>query len=141
MKPILGKSDYFDFSELQLTEVPCKIDSGAYMSVIHCTDATVTDGELEFKFGKHSAFKFPEKTYKTPKYTVKEITSSNGESEKRYTISTAIKIFGKEYETIFTLTDRLSMNSPVLIGRLALASFLIDVTKKNQSFESKYRED
>lgn len=139
MKDTIGRSDYFDFPELKLIDVPSKIDSGAYMSVIHCTEFKVENDVLEFKFGKHKKFKFPDKTYQTKKFTVKEITSSNGESEKRYTISTAVRIMGEDIETIFTLTDRGDMHSPVLIGRLALENFLIDVTKTNVSFESKYK--
>lgn len=139
MKQIIGRSDYFDFPELQIKDVPCKIDTGAYMSAIHCTDMKVENDILEFKFGKHNKFSFPDKLYQTKKFTVKEITSSNGESEKRYTISTAIRVFNEDIETIFTLTDREAMHSPVLIGRLALEQFLVDVKKTNQSFQSKYK--
>ena len=139
MKAILGRNDYFDFPELKLKDVPCKIDSGAFMSVIHCTEMKVVGEELHFKLGKHPNFKFPDKVYHTKKFTVKEITSSNGESENRYTVSTSIRVFEEDVETIFTLTSRETMHSPVLIGRLALENYLIDVTKTNQSFEKKYK--
>lgn len=139
MKKIIGRTDYFDYPELQLKDVPCKIDTGAYMSALHCTDMKVENDTLEFRLGKHDNFKFPDKLYQTKKFTVKEITSSNGESEKRYTISTTLTVFNEDIETIFTLTDRSPMHSPVLIGRLALTNLLVDVKKTNQSFQSKYK--
>lgn len=139
MKDILGRKDFFDFPELKIKDVPCKIDSGAFMSVIHCTEMEVVDDYLQFKFGKHPNFHFPEKEYRTKKFSVNEITSSNGDTEKRYTVRTPIRILNQEEESEFTLTTREEMESPVLIGRLALENFLIDVTKTNVSFEGKYK--
>ena len=139
MKPILGRSDYFDFPELRLVDVPVKIDSGAYMSTLHCVDAIVVDDDcLRFRLSPHRAYEFSTRVYETKKFTIKEITSSNGDSEQRYVVSTSIRIFAEDVETTFTLADRSTMNTPVLIGRLALEHYLLDVTKTNQSFQHKY---
>jgi len=139
MKKIIGRTDFLDFTELQLIDVPCKIDTGAFMSALHCTYKKVKGDTLYFKIGNHHSYKFPDKVYKTKKYTIKEITSSNGESENRYTIKTTIRIFNEDVETILTLTDRETMTKPVLIGRLALKNYLVDVTQTNLSFQEKYK--
>ena len=139
MKKIIGRKDYLDFPELQLTNVPCKIDTGAIISALHCEHMEVKNDELYFKIKSHKSFKFPDKMYKTKKYTIKEITSSNGETENRYTIKTVIRIFNEDIETILTLTDRSTMTYPVLIGRLALKNYLVDVTQTNLSFQEKYK--
>jgi hypothetical protein len=138
MKQILGRVDYFDFSELNLKDVPVKIDTGAYLNSIHCTAKKLEGDILYFTIGEHKQFKFPNKEYRTTNYTVNEITSSNGEGEQRFTIKTPIIIFGKTIEAEFTLADRTAMAMPVLIGRTALSDFLIDINLKNTSFKDKY---
>lgn len=138
MKQILGRVDYFDFSELNIKDVPVKIDSGAYLNSIHCTEKKLEGDILYFTIGQHKQFKFPDKEYKTTNFTVNEITSSNGEAEQRFTIKTPVIIFGQTVEAEFTLTDRSEMVMPILIGRTALKDFLIDVTLKNASFKDKY---
>ena len=140
MKDIIGRSDYFDFSELGLKQIPCKIDTGAYTNAMHCSEFKVENDALFFKIADHPNFKLPsEKWYKSTKFTTREVKSSNGQSEKRYTIFTPVKILNKTIETEFTLTDRKEMESPVLIGRLCLTDFLIDVTLTNVSFNKAFK--
>lgn len=140
MKEIIGRSDYFDFPELNLLRVPCKIDTGAYTNAIHCSETKVEDGVLKFKIGDHPNFSLPkDKWYQTKKFTKSNVKSSNGATENRYTISTNIKILDKTMEVEFTLTDREEMETPVLIGRVCLNDFLIDVTLTNVSFKKNFR--
>lgn len=137
-KKIIGKTDILDLKELNILNIPAKIDSGAYKSVIHCDQFKEKDGYLFFKLKKHPNFEFKDKEYKTKLYKQDEITSSNGISEMRYMITTSIVIFDKVYETEFSLTDRSDMEYPILLGRMILKDFLIDVTVKNLSFKEKY---
>ena len=140
MKEIIGRSDYFDFPELGLKDIPCKIDTGAYTNAMHCSEYKLENDVLFFKLADHPNFKLPsEKWYKSTKFTTREVRSSNGESEKRYTIFTPVIILNKTINTEFTLTDRKEMESPILIGRICLESYLIDITLKNVSFNKKFK--
>lgn len=140
MKEIIGRSDYFDFPELGLLRVPCKIDSGAYTNVMHCSDSKVEEGVLKFKIADHPNYNLPtDKWYQSTKFTTSNVRSSNGEAENRYTVYTNVKILDKTIETEFTLTDRKAMETPVLIGRIALTNFLIDVTITNVNFKKTFK--
>lgn len=139
MKDIIGRSDYFDFPELGLLRVPAKIDTGAYTNVMHASETKIQDDALYFKIADHPNFKLPvDKWYKSTKFTTREVRSSNGESEKRFTVFTNVKILDKILETEFTLTDRKEMEVPVLIGRICLEDFLVDVTLTNVSFKKNF---
>ena len=64
--------------------------------------------------------------------------SSNGIVEKRYVISTNVFIFNKVFDTEFTLSNRIKMNYPILLGREFLQKgFLVDVRESNISFSQK----
>ena len=49
------------------------------------------------------------------------VRSSNGETELRYVIRTALSIAGQTWSVDITLTNRERMDLPMLIGREALA--------------------
>lgn len=69
-----------------------------------------------------------------PVHSVKKVKSSNGKTEERIFVKTAVELFGKSYETELSLTDRKEMKFPMLIGRKFLAKrFLVDVSLKYQS--------
>jgi hypothetical protein len=70
-------------------------------------------------------------------FTEREIKNSFGVAEKRYVISTSVKIFDEEIVTEFSLSDRDALRFPILLGRKILRDrYLIDVTKKNLSYRS-----
>lgn len=141
MKPILGRSDFFDFPELQLKDVPVKIDTGAYTNAMHCPETKIEDGALFFKLTKHPNFNLNDRWYKSTKFDTRSVRSSNGETETRYTVFTPVVILGKTIETEFTLTDRKEMEVPILIGRICLSGFLIDTTITNVNFKKKFKSE
>jgi hypothetical protein len=68
----------------------------------------------------------------------RNVRNSFGEVEKRFVITTPLKIFNEEIIAEFSLSNRGSLKFPVLIGRKILRNrFIIDVAKKNQSFRAK----
>jgi hypothetical protein len=70
-------------------------------------------------------------------FTEREIKHSFRVAEKRYDISTSVKIFDEEIITDFSLSDRDALRFPILLGRKILRDrYLIDVTKKNLSYRS-----
>ncbi|MCS6991594.1 MAG: RimK/LysX family protein [Chitinophagales bacterium] len=135
----IGRIDRVDFPELNLYDVPAKIDSGAYTSVIHGEDI-----EAFYHEGQHLvSFRLPGLKQKitVPVHASKQVRSSFGHTDYRYTIKTTVVLFGKEYITELALTDRSAMKYPVLLGRQLLRNrFIIDVTRINLSYRQKLRQ-
>lgn len=140
MKQLLtiGRTDKVDLPEMGIENVNAKIDTGAYTSAIHCKKIKTSDGVLSFYIDLEQDDQNFSKKYQTRNFSRKKIRSSNGESQTRYVIKTKITLFGKNYVTEFSLSDRSKMKNPILIGRKLLnKKFLVDVSKKNLSFEQK----
>lgn len=133
-KTIIGHIDIVDFPELNLIDVPCKIDTGALSSSLHCKEII----KLEKEGKEYLKIKFNNDYYITEEYKEIKIKSSNGISENRFEIKTKIKLFNKIYKVKINLTDRNSMRFPGLIGRRLLRKyFIVDCEKKNLSFNLK----
>lgn len=141
-KLIIGRKDKADFPELELLNIEVKIDTGAYTSSIHCHDIEEYENNgikyVKFDLLDPSHPEYNNKEFKTKNYYIKSIKSSSGESEQRFIIKTIIKLFNQDFETEFSLTDRSSMKTPVLLGRKLLKDlFIVDVSKTNLSFAKK----
>jgi hypothetical protein len=135
---ILGRSDRVDLPGLGLTDIHAKIDTGAYTSSLHCSRAGVVGDHLEFVLldAEHPEFTGMKFTFE--KYTQREIKNSFGEAELRYVIRTTVTIHGETYKTEFSLSDRDNLRFPILLGRKIIRKrFLIDVSKKDLSFDAK----
>jgi hypothetical protein len=66
-----------------------------------------------------------------------QVKSSNGLSENRYLVTLPVHIFGTDFSTEFTLTNRTEMKYPVLLGRTFLRhGFIVDVRRTNQSLKA-----
>jgi hypothetical protein len=135
---VLGRCDRIDLPELDLRDIHAKIDTGAYTGSLHCRNVKVVDGQLEFILLDEEHPEFTGMKFIFKKFTQREIKNSFGIAEQRYIIKTTIKIFNKVIRTEFSLSDRESLRYPVLLGRKILRKrFLIDVTKKNLSYQKK----
>ena len=78
------------------------------------------------------------KEFRTDNFKKKKVKSSFGHTEYRYVIKSKIVLFGKEFETDFTLADRLRMRYPILLGRKLLRRrFIVDVSRKDLSYRQK----
>ncbi|MBT7994489.1 MAG: peptidase, partial [Bacteroidetes bacterium] len=131
MKLTIGRKDKADFPELKLTNISCKIDTGAYTSTIHSHDIKeiIIDGEkyIEFQLLDPSHPKYREEKLKTKNFTKKNIKNSFGITEERFVIKTIIKIFENEYPIELSLSERSDMKNPILIGRTLLNNrFIVD---------------
>lgn len=145
-KRLIGKTDKADIPEWGLENIPVKIDSGAYRSTIDCSQVKVVkrnkERVLQFVLlhnerPLHSGDVFESRNFRTSK-----VKSSNGEVEKRFVIRTQIILFGKPFETEFTLSKRDDMKFPILIGRKLLnGNFIIDTSKSNLSWRWKKRKN
>lgn len=134
-KKIIGRKELATFPSLKIKDLAVKIDSGAYSSSIDCSsiNEVFVNGEklLEVVFLHPNNDLFTGESYFFRKFTKKKVTSSNGNTQKRYLVDLDIELFGTIYHTPFTLTDRSGLKSSVLIGRKLLnKNFLIDTSKK-----------
>ena len=69
-----------------------------------------------------------------PVHEIRHVKSSNGAVQERIFIKTTLRLFGREYETELSLTDRKNMKYPMLIGRKFLEGrFVVDVALIYQS--------
>lgn len=137
-KKIIGRLEIVDLPSWDIENIEAKIDTGAYSSSLHCHNI------YEFKKGDESWVKFnlldPEhpsyndRLFSMPILDIREVKSSNGQTELRVFIKTKISFFDEEYPIELSLTNRSEMKYPLLIGRKFLRKkFLVDVSKKHLS--------
>lgn len=139
-KLLLGRTDIVDFPKLDLQGIDIKVDTGAYTSSFHSHSIEVVDNVLKCQFLDPKHEKYHEKFFLFKNFTQKNVKSSNGIVETRFTIKTEILIFNKIEEIELTLTERGSMKYPVLLGRKFLSKkFIVDTAKKNLSFKKKLK--
>ncbi|WP_022849617.1 ATP-dependent zinc protease family protein [Limisalsivibrio acetivorans] len=140
--PVIGRTDKIDLPELGFINLPVKVDTGADSCSLHCEMIEYFVEEdteyVRFLPLDDSFPQFKDKPIVMECHTEKSIRSSNGELQNRYFIQTTVKIFGKLYETEFSLTNRSKMRYPALLGRNLLnGNFLVDVSVKNLSYKLK----
>lgn len=133
-KTIIGRREFVDFPELNLSRIVAKIDTGAYTSSIHCHDIRIvagTDGKsVRFSLldPDHPYYEKQEKVL--PLVKQKIVRSSSGDEENRAIVRTTVRIGGHTFLTDLSLTDRSGMEYPVLLGRKAIRKrFVVDVSK------------
>lgn len=141
-KRIIGYTDRLDLPEFGLTDVPCKIDTGAYTSSLHCSAVRLAEVNgrplLYFRlydprFGLTSC-----KEYCFAEFSERRVRSSNGIMVSRYSIITSVLIFQQKFKVEFTLSFREKMRFPILLGRRFLRKrFLVDVHQKDLSYHQK----
>lgn len=134
---IIGRKDVVSFPVFGLESVPVKIDSGAYSSSIHCSSVRLIHGDIDVLEVVFLDAETPGYTGKKELFTdfsKKTVKSSNGVVQERFFIKGSIELFGINYETVFSLTERSGLKNPVLLGRRLLNKrFLIDTSKVNLS--------
>jgi hypothetical protein len=138
-KLVIGTIDRIDLPFFELYELPCKIDTGADTSAIHCHYVKLIerDGVEEVCFRLldplHQAYNGKE--FRTSEFKEKKVRSSSGFATYRYTIKTKVKLFRKTYPIYFTLADREQMRYPILLGRRFLKNrFTVDVAQRDLSY-------
>jgi len=131
VKGIIGRLEKIDFPELEIDQVQAKIDTGAYTAALHCSYIKQINSILHFVIQHQAGETQLEKEFTTVDFKKRKIVSSNGKSQMRYVIRTAVHFGGRKFKAEFSLTDRSRLKNPVLIGRKILkGKFLVDVSKK-----------
>ncbi|MGV3612377.1 MAG: ATP-dependent zinc protease [Fluviicola sp.] len=139
-KKIIGRKDLVSFPQFELEHVPVKIDSGAYSSSMHCQSIEVVEfgdkEQLRVVFLDASISGFTGKEVVFDEFKTKIVKSSNGIAQERYFVKGNVQLFGKTYETVFSLTERTGLRNPILLGRRLLNKrFLIDTSRTNCSYK------
>jgi hypothetical protein len=138
MMKVMGRYDRVDLPDLGLFNIHAKVDTGAYTCCLHCRKAEVVDGKLEFILLDEEHPEFTGMRFVFNQFERKDIKNSFGEIERRFVITTTIRIFNEDIIAEFSLSNRGSLKFPILIGRKILRDrFLIDVKKKNLSYKEK----
>lgn len=132
----IGRIEKVSLVDLGFMDLESKIDSGAYTSALHAQKIrkVTVDGKdfVIFRLLDKSHHSYEENDIKLPLYKTKLVKSSNGYTQKRYSIRTRMKLGKKIYRIEFTLSDRKDMKYPILLGtKFIRKKFLIDVSKKN----------
>ncbi len=136
MKLTIGRSDIADFPGLNLYGIEIKVDTGAYTSSFHCHNIELENDVLRCQFLDPEHEKYHEIFFYFKDFSEKLIKSSNGVSEKRFLVKTEILIFNETYPIELSLTERGSMQYPVLLGRKFLSKkFIVDTAMKNISYK------
>jgi glutathione synthase/RimK-type ligase-like ATP-grasp enzyme len=128
---IIGSRTVVDFPAVGLSQIPAKVDTGAYSSSVWASEIKETDGELSFRLLDRESPLFNGRFIKTKDFEVRLIKNSFGHTEFRYRVPLSIRIHGIRLRVQFTLANRRNNRYPILIGRKSLQGrFLVDVTKK-----------
>ncbi|MBT9393398.1 RimK/LysX family protein [Hymenobacter sp. NST-14] len=140
-KRVVGRRELVDFPEFQLWGVEAKVDTGAFTGALHCSnirEVPVAGGQtaLHVQLLDPSHPNFDGSPMRFERFTVRDIRSSNGEVQQRYVIEAVIRLFGQDFRTEFSLSDRSDMKYPVLVGRVLLrqARLVVDVARRNVSY-------
>lgn len=136
LKRTIGRFELIDLPDLNLKDIPAKIDTGAYTSSIHCDKIQIVIKEgnkfLKAHFYSLSGKKKKKHILYFLEFEKKRIKNSFGKSEWRYVVKKKVKIFDELIETDFSLSNRTNLKFPVLLGRKFLkGKFVVDVAKSN----------
>jgi ribosomal protein S6--L-glutamate ligase len=131
----LGWEEWVGLPDLGLPALKAKIDTGAKTSALHATEiepfGPATNPQV--RFNVHPIPDRPDVVITcSAKITDRrEVTSSNGTSEKRFVIENNVFIGSRSWPIELTLTDRGQMQYRMLLGRQALEDVVIS---PNESF-------
>ncbi len=118
----LGWQEWVSLPGLGLPAMKAKIDTGARTSALHAFDLEPAgNGRITFKV--HPIPRRGDVVVQCEARLIdsRDVTSSNGESERRVVIETEIEIAGRRWPIEVTLTNRALMRTRMLLGRQALA--------------------
>jgi len=121
---ILGWEEWIALPELGLPAIKVKVDTGARTSALHAVFVEPFGSRRapKVRFGVHPIRGKADVEIVCEARVVdqREVRSSNGERERRYVISTPLRIADREWPIEVTLTNRDTMVYRMLLGRQAI---------------------
>ncbi len=131
---IIGRAERVALPDLEIRNVPAKVDTGADLSSIWVSQADMKSDGLHCVFFAEGSPYYSGKVhiFKKSQVEVTRVSNSFGDKEIRYRVKLRLKVKGRLIHGSFTLADRSSKLYPILIGsRLLRGKFLVDVRKGN----------
>ena len=121
---ILGWEEWIALPELGLPAIKVKVDTGVRTSALHAFFVEPFGSKRipKVRFGVHPIPRRADIEIVCEARVVdqREVRSSNGERERRYVISTPLRIADREWPIEVTLTNRDTMVYRMLLGRQAI---------------------
>lgn len=142
-KLVIGRAEMLSFPEVEINDVPAKVDTGAYRNAVHASDIQAKNGTLTANLlAGHPAVGTLSFPVATKEFSEVFITNSFGHREKRYEIKLKVKLGPKVFVTPFSLASRENNTYPILLGRKLLnRRFIVDTDKtgiNRSELKSKY---
>jgi len=126
---VIGWREWLALPDLNIQAIKAKVDTGARTSALHTfgLEPFECGGILKVKFGVHPLQRRKDIEIKCVADVVdrRRVTSSDGQSEKRYVIRTAVALGKISWPIELTLTNRKSMRFRMLLGRAAIGGYLL----------------
>jgi ribosomal protein S6--L-glutamate ligase len=121
---ILGRREWVALPDLGLFAIKAKVDTGARTSALHA-EAIETFGPASaprVRFLIHPLLEKPEVAVwcEAELTGARDVTSSSGERENRFIISTRLSVGAREWPIELGLTNRGGLAHRMLLGRQAL---------------------
>ncbi|MFV0298880.1 MAG: RimK/LysX family protein [Hyphomicrobiaceae bacterium] len=121
---MLGWEEWIALPDLGLPAIKAKIDTGARTSTLHATaiEPIGTPERPQVRFNVAPIPGRPEVTITCVADVIdtRDITSSNGETERRFVIATQVRMGERQWTIEVTLTNREAMAYRMLLGRQAI---------------------
>jgi hypothetical protein len=128
-KTVIGWREWIALPDLGIQAIKAKIDTGARTSALHtfALEPFESGGILKVKFGVHPLQRRKDITINCVADVIdrRRVTSSDGQSEKRYVIRTDVALGDLKWPIELSLTNRRSMRFRMLMGRAAISGYLL----------------
>ncbi|MEM9899209.1 MAG: RimK/LysX family protein, partial [Pseudomonadota bacterium] len=132
----MGWEEWLGLPKLGLPAIKAKVDTGARTSALHASViepfGSAENPRVRFLIQPDPTNPLLDVTCSAKVVDRRNITSSNGEAELRYVISTDVVMGDRTWPIEVTLTDRSTMNYRMLLGRTSIGDDM--VVDPNQSF-------
>ncbi len=128
---VIGWNEYVDIPAWGIRQLRAKVDTGAKSSALHVEDIEVLPrGRVRFYVVLHRRKRDRRVRVETRIHRRGRVRSSNGEYAERIFVRARVVIGPVQREVELSLVDRRKMIHRMLLGRTALAGFLVDVNHR-----------